>query len=88
VNHQAFICSIHFSPVSGACSPLKPATKAEVLESILQRRINECCKILILQRIALGHGVGLNDPHGDLAEELLNHIPPRRAAWVWFLPPL
>ena len=30
---------------------------------------------MILQHIALGHGVGLIDPHGDLAEELLNHIP-------------
>ena len=27
---------------------------------------------LILQHIALGHGVGVIDPHGDLAEELLN----------------
>jgi hypothetical protein len=34
---------------------------------------------LILQHIALGHGVGVIDPHGDLAEELLNHIPPKRA---------
>ena len=30
---------------------------------------------MIIQHIALGHGVGLIDPHGDLAEELLNHIP-------------
>lgn len=34
---------------------------------------------LIVQHIALGHGVGLIDPHGDLAEELLRHIPPTRA---------
>lgn len=34
---------------------------------------------MIIQHIAAGHGVGLIDPHGDLAEELLNHIPPRRA---------
>ena len=34
---------------------------------------------LIVQHIALGHGVGLIDPHGDLAEELLHHIPPWRA---------
>ena len=34
---------------------------------------------LILQHIALGQGVGLIDPHGDLAEEILNHIPPKRA---------
>ena len=33
---------------------------------------------LIIQHISLGHGVGLIDPHGDLAEELLNHIPPKR----------
>lgn len=34
---------------------------------------------LILQHIARGHGVGIIDPHGDLAEDLLNHIPPHRA---------
>jgi hypothetical protein len=34
---------------------------------------------LLVQQIAAGHGVGLLDPHGDLAEELLDHIPPRRA---------
>lgn len=30
---------------------------------------------MIVQHMALGHGVGLIDPHGDLAGELLNHIP-------------
>jgi len=30
---------------------------------------------MIIQHIAMGHGVGLIDPHGDLAEELLHHIP-------------
>src|SRR5580698_8018036 len=34
---------------------------------------------MIVQHIARGDGVGLIDPHGDLAEELLSHIPPRRA---------
>lgn len=34
---------------------------------------------LIIQHINAGHGVGLIDPHGDLAEELLDHIPPHRA---------
>ncbi len=34
---------------------------------------------LIVQHIAAGDGVGLIDPHGDLAEELLHHIPPGRA---------
>ncbi|MEJ0091333.1 MAG: type IV secretion system DNA-binding domain-containing protein [Limisphaerales bacterium] len=42
---------------------------------------------LIIQHIALGHGVGLIDPHGDLAEELLNHIPPRRADHLVYFNP-
>ena len=42
---------------------------------------------LILQHIALGHGVGVIDPHGDLAEELLNHIPPRRADHLVYFNP-
>ena len=33
---------------------------------------------MLVQRIERGEGVGLIDPHGDLAEELLNHIPPWR----------
>jgi len=42
---------------------------------------------LIIQHVALGHGVGLIDPHGDLAEELLHHIPPKRAnELVYFNP--
>jgi hypothetical protein len=42
---------------------------------------------LILQHIALGHGVGLIDPHGDLAEDLLKHIPPRRADHLVYFNP-
>jgi hypothetical protein len=42
---------------------------------------------LIIQHIALGHGVGVIDPHGDLAEELLNHIPPRRADHLVYFNP-
>lgn len=34
---------------------------------------------LIVQHIAAGDGVGVIDPHGDLAEELLHHVPPSRA---------
>jgi hypothetical protein len=34
---------------------------------------------LISQDIERGHGVGLIDPHGDLAEEILDCIPPSRA---------
>ena len=33
---------------------------------------------LILQDIYAGHGVGLIDPHGDLAHDLLDYIPPWR----------
>lgn len=42
---------------------------------------------LIFQHIALGHGVGLIDPHGDLAEELLHHIPPHRADHLVYFNP-
>ena len=42
---------------------------------------------LIIQHIALGHGVGVIDPHGDLAEELLNHIPPWRADHLVYFNP-
>src|SRR5580704_640199 len=42
---------------------------------------------LILQNIALGHGVGVIDPHGDLAEELLSHIPPARADHLVYFNP-
>jgi DNA helicase HerA-like ATPase len=42
---------------------------------------------LIIQHILLGHGVGVIDPHGDLAEELLNHIPPRRADHLVYFNP-
>ena len=42
---------------------------------------------MIMQHIALGHGVGLIDPHGDLAEEILNHIPPRRADHLVYFNP-
>lgn len=42
---------------------------------------------LIVQRIALGHGVGVIDPHGDLAEELLHHIPPHRADHLVYFNP-
>ena len=34
---------------------------------------------LIVQHLAAGHGVALIDPHGELAEELLDCIPPHRA---------
>ena len=40
-----------------------------------------------MQHLSLGHGVGLIDPHGDLAEELLNHIPPHRAEHLVYFNP-
>jgi energy-coupling factor transporter ATP-binding protein EcfA2 len=42
---------------------------------------------LIIQHIPLGHGVGVIDPHGDLAEELLSHIPPKRADHLVYFNP-
>lgn len=42
---------------------------------------------MIIQHIEKDHGVGLIDPHGDLAEELLNHIPPRRADHLLYFNP-
>ena len=42
---------------------------------------------LLVQHIAAGHGVGLIDPHGDLAEELLHHIPRWRADHLVYFNP-
>lgn len=42
---------------------------------------------LLVQHIGFGHGAGLIDPHGDLAEELLHHVPPRRADHLCYFNP-
>jgi hypothetical protein len=42
---------------------------------------------LILQDIGAGEGVALLDPHGDLAERLLDFIPPWRTDHVCYLDP-
>src|SRR3954470_16095262 len=42
---------------------------------------------LILQDIHAGRGVGIIDPHGDLATELLRHIPRRRIEDVAYFNP-
>jgi hypothetical protein len=42
---------------------------------------------LILQDIEAGRGVGLIDPHGDFAEEVLDHIPPWRTDHVVYFNP-
>jgi energy-coupling factor transporter ATP-binding protein EcfA2 len=42
---------------------------------------------MIIQHIEKDHGVGLIDPHGDLAEDLLNHIPPTRADHLLYFNP-
>lgn len=42
---------------------------------------------LILQHLYLGHGLALLDPHGDLADELLDHFPVSRSRdLVYFNP--
>lgn len=42
---------------------------------------------MIRQDIAAGHGVGVVDPHGDLIEDILLHIPPERQADVILFDP-
>ena len=42
---------------------------------------------LILQDIEDGRGVALIDPHGDLAADILEHIPPRRTGDVVYFDP-
>jgi len=42
---------------------------------------------MLTQDIVAGHGVGILDPHGDLAEELLDHIPPSRTDDVVYFNP-
>jgi len=42
---------------------------------------------MIVQDIAAGRGVGVIDPHGDLAYELLNSIPPSRTDDVVYFDP-
>jgi hypothetical protein len=42
---------------------------------------------LILQDIHAGHGIGLIDPHGDLANDLLDHIPSWRTDDVVYFNP-
>ena len=42
---------------------------------------------LIAQEISRGHGVGLIDPHGDLAVEVLESIPAWRTDHVAYLNP-
>lgn len=42
---------------------------------------------MILQDIEAGRGVGIIDPHGDLADDLLNHIPRHRIEEVTYFDP-
>ncbi len=45
-------------------------------------------KHMLIQDIAAGRGTALIDPHGDLAEEVLAHIPPQRYKDVILIDPL
>ena len=42
---------------------------------------------MMLHDIYAGHGVGLVDPHGDLAEKIIDHIPPHRINDVVYFNP-
>ena len=42
---------------------------------------------ILIQMIARGDGIGFLDPHGDTAEELLDHIPPKRTRDVCYFDP-
>jgi hypothetical protein len=42
---------------------------------------------LILQDIQAGHGVAVIDPHGDLANDLLDHMPRHRIEDVAYFNP-
>ena len=42
---------------------------------------------LILQHIHQGHGIAIIDPHGDLAEELLHHLPSHRTDHLVYFNP-
>lgn len=44
-------------------------------------------KNMILQDIEAGHGIGVIDPHGDLANEILDHIPSHRIEDVVYFNP-
>jgi energy-coupling factor transporter ATP-binding protein EcfA2 len=44
-------------------------------------------KNLLIQDIEAGHGVGLIDPHGDTAEEILDHVPAWRTEHVVYFNP-
>src|SRR5690349_22080492 len=44
-------------------------------------------KNLIIQHMALGHGVGVIDPHGDLAEDLLSFVPRWRSDHLVYFNP-
>src|SRR5687768_16682161 len=42
---------------------------------------------MLVQHLAAGQGVGLIDPHGDLAEDLLHHVPSWRADHLCYFNP-
>ncbi len=80
---------IGITEVSGASFGLD--TQQRVLHTLIVGKTGSgkstLVRNLIVQDIEAGRGVGLIDPHGDLAEELLDLIPPhRRNDVVYFCP--
>jgi hypothetical protein len=74
------------------------ARRDEIMAAMAQHQVIIVCgetgsgkttllRNLILQHFVAGHGVGLIDPHGDLAEDLLNHLPPHRADHLVYFNP-
>lgn len=68
---------------------LAPADRRRHLYTIGQTGVGKTSLLrhLILQDIEAGHGVAVIDPHGDLAGEILDYIPPRRTDDVVYFNP-
>jgi hypothetical protein len=68
---------------------LSPATRGQHVYIIGQTGTGKSTLLrnLIIQDIFHGHGVGLIDPHGDLAADVLDHIPRQRTREVMYFDP-
>ena len=91
----AFAFAVLLASAIGIPALASSLTDAEI-QTLLQERIDQNrmgVGIVVgvvdehAQHITLGHGVGVIDPHGDLAEELLHHVPPWRADHLVYFNP-